>query len=41
MYEPGQIQLHHSEGLSLYVISKRICKAANMIRNELKRGTLK
>ena len=39
-YERGQIALLHSEGMSAYAIGKRLGRAANTIRNELKRGTV-
>lgn len=39
-YERGQIQLLHSEGMSAYAIAKRLGRASNTIRNELKRGTV-
>lgn len=39
-YERGQIALLHSEGMSPYAIAKRLGRASNTIRNELKRGTV-
>ncbi|TDX49162.1 IS30 family transposase [Orenia marismortui] len=39
-YERGQIQLLNSEGMSAYAIAKRLGRASNTIRNELKRGTV-
>jgi len=39
-FERGQIKLLHSEGLSAYAIGKRLGRASNTIRNELKRGTV-
>ena len=39
-YERGQIALLYSEGLSAYAIAKRLNRASNTIRNELKRGTV-
>ena len=39
-YERGQIQLLHSDGMSAYAIAKRLGRASNTIRNELKRGTV-
>lgn len=39
-YERGQIALLHTEGLSPYAIGKRLKRASNTIRNELKRGTV-
>ncbi|RAK03907.1 IS30 family transposase [Halanaerobium saccharolyticum] len=39
-YERGQIALLHSEGMSAYAIAKRLNRASNTIRNELKRGTV-
>ncbi|SKA04350.1 helix-turn-helix domain-containing protein, partial [Selenihalanaerobacter shriftii] len=39
-YERGQIALLHSEGMSAYAIAKRLGRASNTIRNELKRGTV-
>lgn len=39
-FERGQIQLLNSEGLSPYTIGKRLGRASNTIRNELKRGTV-
>ncbi|MGF7186573.1 IS30 family transposase [Desulfitispora alkaliphila] len=39
-YERGQIQLLNSEGLTPYAIGKRLGRAPNTIRNELKRGTV-
>jgi IS30 family transposase len=39
-YDRGQIALLHSEGLSPYAIGKRLGRASNTIRNELKRGTV-
>jgi IS30 family transposase len=39
-FERGQLQLLHSEGLSPYAIAKRLGKASNTIRNELRRGTV-
>lgn len=39
-YERGQIQLLHSQGLSAYAIAKKLGRASNTIRNELKRGTV-
>lgn len=39
-YERGQIQLLNSEGHSPYAIGKRLSRASNTIRNELKRGTV-
>ncbi len=40
VYERGQVALLHAEGLSSYAIGKRIGRASNTIRNELKRGTV-
>lgn len=40
VYERGQIALLHAEGLSPYAIAKRLGRASNTIRNELKRGTV-
>ena len=39
-YERGQIALLHSEGMSAYTIAKRLNRASNTIRNELKRGAV-
>lgn len=39
-YERGQIALLYSEGISAYAIAKRLNRASNTIRNELKRGTV-
>jgi transposase, IS30 family len=39
-FERGQIQLLNAEGLSPYAIGKRLNRASNTIRNELKRGTV-
>ena len=39
-YERGQIQLLNSEGLTPYAIGKRLGRASNTIRNELRRGTV-
>lgn len=39
-YERGQIQLLNSEGFTPYAIGKRLGRASNTIRNELKRGTV-
>lgn len=39
-YERGQIQLLTAEGLTPYAIGKRLGRASNTIRNELKRGTV-
>ncbi|MFN2341704.1 MAG: helix-turn-helix domain-containing protein, partial [Halanaerobium sp.] len=39
-FERGQIKLLHSEGMSPYAIGKRLGRASNTIRNELKRGTV-
>ena len=39
-FERGQIELLHYEGLSPYAIGKRLGRASNTIRNELKRGTV-
>lgn len=39
-YERGQIKLLHDEGLTPYAIGKRLNRASNTIRNELKRGTV-
>lgn len=40
VYDRGQIQLLNAEGLSPYAIGKRLNRASNTIRNELKRGTV-
>lgn len=40
VYERGQIQLLTAEGLTPYAIGKRLGRASNTIRNELKRGTV-
>lgn len=40
-YERGQIQMLNAEGLTPYAIGKRLERASNTIRNELKRGTVK
>ncbi|TDO94804.1 IS30 family transposase [Halanaerobium saccharolyticum] len=39
-YEHGQIALLHSKGMSASAISKRLNRASNTVRNELKRGTV-
>lgn len=39
-YERGQIKLLHDDGLTPYAIGKRLNRASNTIRNELKRGTV-
>ncbi|WP_018247991.1 IS30 family transposase [Orenia marismortui] len=39
-YERGQIALLHSEGMNPNAIAKRLGRASNTIRNELKRGTV-
>lgn len=39
-YERDQIQLLTSEGLTPYAIGKRLGRASNTIRNELRRGTV-
>ena len=39
-FERGQIQLLNVEGLTPYAIGKRLGRASNTIRNELKRGTV-
>lgn len=39
-YERGQIALLHNEGMTPYAIAKRLGRASNTIRNELKRGTV-
>lgn len=39
-FERGQIQLLNAEGLTPYVIGKRLGRASNTIRNELSRGTV-
>jgi IS30 family transposase len=38
-YERGQIELLYNQGLSPYAIGKVLGRAANTIRNELRRGT--
>lgn len=40
VFERGQIQLLNAEGLTPYAIGKRLGRASNTIRNELKRGTV-
>ena len=40
VYERGQIELLHNQGLSPYAIGKLLSRASNTIRNELKRGTM-
>lgn len=40
VFERGQIQLLHLEGLTPYAIGKRLRRASNTIRTELKRGTV-
>jgi|AntAceMinimDraft_17_1070374.scaffolds.fasta_scaffold76990_1 IS30 family transposase len=40
-FERGQIQLLNAEELSPYAIGKRLNRASNTIRNELRRGTVK
>ena len=37
-FERGQIELLYNEGLSAYAIAKRLNRASNTIRNEIKRG---
>lgn len=39
-FERGQIQLLNAEGFTPYAIGKRLGRASNTIRNELKRGTV-
>lgn len=39
-FERGQIQLLHLEGYTPYAIAKKLGRASNTIRNELKRGTV-
>jgi IS30 family transposase len=39
-FERGQIQLLNAEGRSPYAIGKRLKRASNTIRNELRRGTV-
>ncbi len=40
VFERGQIQLLNAEGLTPYAIGKKLGRASNTIRNELKRGTV-
>ena len=40
VFERGQIQLLLEDGLSTYAISKRLGRAYNTIRNEIRRGTV-
>ena len=40
VFERGQIQLLHADGLTPYAIGKRLHRASNTIRNEIKRGTV-
>ena len=40
VFERGQIQLLLEDGLSAYAISKRLGRAYNTIRNEIRRGTV-
>ncbi|BEP28367.1 IS30 family transposase [Helicovermis profundi] len=40
VFERGQIQLLHNEGLTPYAIGKKLGRASNTIRNELSRGTV-
>jgi IS30 family transposase len=39
-FERGQIQLLNAQGLTPYAIGKRLNRASNTIRNELRRGTV-
>jgi len=39
-FERGQIQLLNAEGITPYAIGKRLNRASNTIRNELRRGTV-
>jgi hypothetical protein len=39
-FERGQIAALYNEGFSPYAIGKRLRRASNTIRNELKRGTV-
>lgn len=39
-FERGQIQLLNADGLTPYAIGKRLGRAPNTIRNEIKRGTV-
>jgi len=40
VFERGQIQLLNAEGLTPYAIGKKLGRASNTIRNELKRGSV-
>jgi IS30 family transposase len=39
-FERGQIQLLLENGLSVYAIAKRLGRAYNTVRNEIRRGTV-
>ena len=39
-FERGQIQLLLEDGLSVYAISQRLCRAYNTIKSEIRRGTV-
>ena len=39
-FERGQIQLLREDGLSIYAIAKRLGRAYNTIRNEIRHGTV-